>query len=382
MTSRRRRDCGFALFSVLLVLVLLASMAAGALTLSSIDLRSTTHFRTGRQAFYAAESGVAHALAVINGHGVTSFQTDIAASTAWTQLFGASTKALASDPLSTYTIAVAASGTDPANRGVVTSTGTAPMEALRVIQVALRKGAIADQGALYLANDNVTPAFGGRDQFLIDGNDHTITNALNPSGPQRPGIATRNDGVTQAATDTLSDPQKMRVQGLDFSLAPLKPSIKTTGGPSVSDLDNLIQRLLANPGVVTTNDAVLNAGVYGTLDSPQITHLTNRNVTMNGNLQGVGILIADGEVTINGSANFIGWMIIRGPTIVRSVDDETLVDGNSVILGSLWTGDLEVQVGGSAVVNYCQACMQLVDGIGGGGNLPRMMAVASWQEVI
>jgi hypothetical protein len=96
-------------------------------------------------------------------------------------------------------------------------------------------------------------------------------------------------------------------------------------------------------------------------------------------MTGVGILIADGEFTINGSADFIGWMIVRGATILES---DTLVDGNATILGSLWTGDLVVQVGGSAIIDYCLECMELADGTANGQNVPRIMSVASWQEVL
>jgi hypothetical protein len=53
-----------------------------------------------------------------------------------------------------------------------------------------------------------------------------------------------------------------------------------------------------------------------------------------------------------------------------------------MIRGSLWTGDLEVRVGGSARIEFCEECMALADRIGLGNNVPRVMQVSSWQEVL
>ena len=61
-------------------------------------------------------------------------------------------------------------------------------------------------------------------------------------------------------------------------------------------------------------------------------------------------------------------------------DDDTTVLGNSPILGSLWTGNLIIKVGGSAIVDYCNTCLQMVDGMNGGNSMPRPMKVLSWQE--
>jgi hypothetical protein len=378
-----RDQRGFAILSIFLLLILLASLGAATLLFSGMDLRSTSHYTTGRQAFFAAEAGVLHALSTINGRGVQDFQIDIAPSAQWTRLYGSSPKALPSDGSSAYSVAVTANPADPINRGRITAIGTGPLQARRVLIVDLRKGILGSQGALYMANDDVVPDFGARDQFEIDGNDHNINLSPNPSGPIRPGVATRNDTVTQLAKDTLSNPQKTKVTGQGFSLDPLDPSVLTTGGPDVTDLEQMVAKILSFPGVVEENRNTITNGSYGTLAAPQITHMTSHNVNLEGNLTGVGILIADGEFQIDGNANFIGWMIIRGATILNSrVDSETEVAGNAVILGSLWTGDLVVQVGGSAILDYCEACMQLIDGIGPGITVPRVMTVASWQEVL
>jgi len=385
------QESGSALIGVFLLLVVLATLGASSLFLSRLDLTSTNHFSTGRQAFFAAESGVLHALSAINSRGVQNFQTDILPTADWTTLYGSATKTIPSDTQSKYTVTVAADPADPVNRGIINATGLAPLQARRVLRVRLRKGEIADQGALYMAADNVDSEFGARDQFEIDGNNHKLDIApdgsidfpVDSSGPVRPGIATRNDAVSNDVKASLSTPQKKKITGQGFTLDPLNPSVVTTGGPTVPDLERIVQNILASNPVTTVGNSVLAAGQYGTIEHPQVTHLTNKKVRLDGNMTGVGVLIADGEFTINGSANFIGWMIIRGATILQSKGvEDTLVDGNATIVGSLWTGDLIVQVGGSAIIDFCLECMNLANGTGNPNNVPRSMQVASWQEVL
>ena len=387
MTGRSRQsvtrsESGFAMVSALLVMLLLATLAGASLINTGVDLQSASHFKTARQAFFAAESGLFHALGTINARGVQNFSEDIVDSANWARLYGPLTKSLISDPNTLYAISVAADVGDPWNGGTITSTGTSAQEARRSLRITLRKGQVIGPGALYMANDDVDPDFGARDQFLIDGNDHNINGTPNAAGPVKPGISTRNDDVTDATVEELSTPQKGRVQGLGFSLDPLNPSVWTTDGPSVTDLAQIIDSILSSQPAVEIGNAVLASGSYGTPSAPQVTHLTHNNVRLDGNMTGAGILIADGSFTINGDADFLGWVIIRGQTILNTKQvNDTLVAGNATILGSLWTGDLVVQVGGSAIVEYCEACMELADGIGTGNNVPRAMVVGSWEEV-
>jgi hypothetical protein len=299
-----RNEGGFALFSAYLGLMLLATLGFASLTISGLEMRSTNHYKTGNQSFFAAEAGLSHALSTINSRGVIEFNNDIADATQWARLFGASAKIMSDG--STYDVTVSADPANPTTRGVITSFGFSRLSSRRVLRVTLRKAGRADPGALYMAADVVDPDFGARDQFLIDGNDYKMDLTRNTGGPIRPGISTRNDTVTQDSINELSAPQKERVKGLGFSLSPLTPSIHTIEGPDNTDLDRIISYLLANNPVVTNNSSSLSNATLGTLDAPQVTHLTNKNVNLNGNMSGVGILIAEGEVRINGNSNFIG----------------------------------------------------------------------------
>jgi hypothetical protein len=377
---------GYALLSVTMVLLITLMLGAASVLYTSLDLRSSAHYDTGNRAFAAAEAGVLHALGTINTTGVIRFDQDIV--NRWSSLYGSATKAIPSLPTLTYTVSVAADPAQPAHAGTLTVTGYAPLGARRSITVSLAKsGFSGSPGALYLAADaNVDSQFSGN-AFAVDGNDHNLTDDLVPGGPVMPGISTRNDAVSDEVINSLNNQQKDNVKGLGFSADPLKPSVLPTGGPSVDDLDQIVNHLLSLPGVETTNEKNFNGNdVFGTVASPKVTHMTRNDVSLNGNATGAGILIADGSITINGTLDFIGWIIVRGATVINATgdtDDTTQVTGNATIVGSLWTGALNIQVGGSAIIDYCDACLRLVDNMdNANGSLPKPMQVVSWGEVL
>lgn len=377
-----RSEEGFAIFTVFLVLIVLLTLGSASLVNSTLETKSTTHYLTGNQALFAAEAGLVHALGNVNRTGVLDFKADVA--DRWSTIFGNGLRTVPGYPEVSYQVVVQADPADPVNRGSLTATGFAPVEARRVLRVGLRKGGFGGaQGAIYLAGDQVNSAFAG-DAFEIDGNDYDVFGNKTGKAPL-PGVSTRNDDVTSGVVNSLNDNQKDNVKGLGFSLNPLTPSVKTTGGPSVDDLEQIVQKILSKPNVVTTDQKNFNGNdVFGTLANPQITHMTADTVFLNGNAFGAGILIADGSITINGTLDFIGWIIVRGDTVinVRKVE-ETNVLGSATIRGSIWTGDLEIKVGGKAKVDYCDACLRLADGVAPPDNLvPRPMAVTSWAEVL
>jgi hypothetical protein len=391
--THRRTDRGFALVPTLLLLVLLFGLGAGALLVSGSDLRSTAHYRTGNEAFFAAEAGVLHALSTMNTRGVQSFQT-MANSTNWQALYGSAVKTIPNYSQFSYQVALVPDATNPNNAGSISVTGFAPLQAKRSLQLALaRANTGGSPGAIYLAADALDNIEFKGDKFAVDGNDHTVLGALNGGGPQKPGISTRNDGVTGQAVQELNSAQKDNVKGLGY-VPPLgstlaTPSVLTTGGPSIGDLDTIMQTVLSNVGAsaVTTSESNFNGNdTFGTLAVPRVTHLTGSDVKLNGNATGAGILIVDGSLVVNGTLDFVGWIVVRGDTIINTVgdpDNETFVLGDATIRGALWTGHLRVEVGGSAIIDYCDACMTLADTTGAGqiGNVPRPMTVVSWQEV-
>jgi hypothetical protein len=377
---------GFALPATLLMILLLVTLGAAAPLYTTSEHKSTNHYNTGNQAMFAAEAGMMRAISLINqAGGVTHFKTDVVDK--WGQIFSPSTQTLPGYPAFSYTVTASANATNPGNRGTLTVTGYAPYRAKRVLRAGvMRRSTGSGIGALYLAADSVDIKFSGN-AFDIDGNDHGVTGLLTPGGTVAPGIATRNENVTNTVKGELNSQQKDNVRGAEFSLSPLNPSVVTTGGPSIFDLETIISKVLSDPRVEVDSRSSINGNVtFGTLANPKVTRLTaaETKIHANGNATGAGILIVDGSITINGNLNFIGWIIVRGDTIINDGynGDETTVLGNAAILGSLWTGDMVVKVGGSAIIDYCEVCLNLLLPASGGGYLPQTVALTSWEEVL
>ena len=93
-------------------------------------------------------------------------------------------------------------------------------------------------------------------------------------------------------------------------------------------------------------------------------------------MEGAGVLVIEGDLTIQGSLVFKGLVLVRGRTSVET-DSETTVTGNAAFYGSLWTNDLNLRVGGSAVAKYSSAALALANAVGGGGALPAPLQITS-----
>jgi Tfp pilus assembly protein PilX len=376
----RHDEQGVALVTTLLLILMFLSLGAFAMQFSGLDAKIANNHRTGTQALDVAESGLLHGLATMNRIGVTDFNADIVAR--WSTLFTPNPKAMAGNPQLSYQVQVAA-GADAANTGTITVTASGTSRSQRVVVARVRRANSFDgRGALYLADDFANTQFSGS-SFEIDGNNHDLAGNVVANGPVVPGISDRSDSVTSTVEASLNNNQIDCVRGLGYSEDPHTPSVVTGGGPGVADLDQIISDILARPGVVNVSDSSVNGGTLGTCDQPQITHLTASTVDINGNVSGCGILIAEGSVRINGTADFTGWIIVRGSTEVNATTtDDSVVLGSARIIGSLWTGDLNVKVGGAALIDYSGDALAIADQIGGGGNpVPRPMVLTSWTEV-
>ncbi|MCX8071791.1 MAG: hypothetical protein N3C12_04995 [Candidatus Binatia bacterium] len=380
----KQAESGFALPSTLMLLLLLMTMGGAAALYAGLEFRALNHFQSGNQALLSAEAGALRAVNVMNQTGVTHFGNDIVAR--WHTLFNPSVQSIAGYSQFTFSASVQADPANPADRGWITATGWAPYNARRSVRIGVKRGPIGrGSGAIYLAADSVSPSFSGN-AFDIDGNNHDPYGNL-LAGTVAPGIATRNDTVTNAVKSALNTQQKDNVRGSEFSLSPLNPSVVTTGGPDWQDLNRIVNQVLQDPRVVRNNSSRINGNVtFGTLAAPQITYLTASQVTIhaNGNASGAGILVVDGSLTINGNLNFVGWIIVRGSTVISgpNSDDETTVLGNATVMGSLWTAHMTIRVGGSAIVNFCESCLNMIVPPSGGGYMPKAMMITSWQEVL
>ncbi len=262
------------------------------------------------------------------------------------------------------------------------ATSTGPEGVRNVVVARVRRSNIPSTapGAIYLSQNGQTNATFNGNGFTIDGNDHLLTGGLaNPNHPI-PGLSTRNDTNTQEAINSLSANQRNDVIGLGYIAgSPSVPSISTSpAAPTPAQLNQLATDLLARPGVVSLSDTqVQGNATFGTEAQPQITYFNDSDgvtIKANGNSSGAGVMIVEGDLTIQGSIEFKGLIIVRGRTRVIGTTDDT---GNATVYGSLWTNDLNLTVGGSALLYYSSQGLTLANQVSGGDALPTPIEVTS-----
>jgi hypothetical protein len=390
-----RDQQGMALFATFLMLLLVLSLGAASLLQSTIDLRATSHFRTGVQALMAAESGALHGLSSINQHGgVFDFKTEVVDKWAGsTTLLGPGKHTMLSDPTAGYSVTVEADATDPQNFGYIVGSGWAPLQAARVVALRVQRSALAGSpGAIYVFEDKPITLTPKGNDFYIHGEDHYADGTIRIGGSDAPAVSTRNDAVAQKIIDSINASGRAD----QFTGLGLVPSVMATGGPTVDDVNKVIHDILAkttycpagapaanctyqNNKQVFNNSATDFLSSMSSANTPMVMELTNTNgVSINGNLTGYGILIVDGPLNINGSIDFKGLIIAR-----KGFQNSTL-NGNATIQGSLWTNAQDLVVGGSLTVDYSVQALQFANsaGLGGGlgGNLPKVLVVISWDQ--
>jgi len=243
-------------------------------------------------------------------------------------------------------------------------------------------------GAIYLATNAQTNATFNGNSFLVDGDDKNYDDGSPGPGAPIPGISTRTDANTQEAIHSLNNNQSQDVHGLGYSAGPpVVPSVKTSpSAPSVAQVDNVVQQFLehASPGnLVTSSDSTINdsSQLAGWTNgntgepTPKISHFTGSVAFKgSGNISGAGIMIVDGDLTITGTLDFKGLVIVRGKTKVGESD----IQGNARLWGSLWTDDINLVVAGNAFVQYSTKALALAGSMTPGPSfLPTPLTVTS-----
>ncbi len=373
----RPRERGLALLLSLFALATLVIGVAVSFLIGGADIRSTRSYRGASEVHFVAESGISQALQVANGPGVLNFQNDVY--NQWSGIFGSGTRSFGAQSGYTYTVSPVVSATNPADDGRFLAIADGPEGAHNAVVASVTRSNVptASPGAIYLSSNAPTNADFNGNAFQVDGNDHNYTGGMG-SAPPVPGISTRNDTNTQEAINSLSSGQRDNVTGLGYQTGPpIIPSIMTSAyAPSVDQVNQIAADLLARAGVVVFSGGNVNGNAtFGDADHPQITYFNNTSGTTikgNGNASGAGILIVEGDLTIQGSIDFKGLIIVRGRT---KVTGETDVTGNATVYGSLWTNDVNLQVGGSAIVNYSTQALALANMVSGGQALPAPLRV-------
>jgi hypothetical protein len=399
MSQQTRSDGGqrgSSMVFALLILFSILALAVAGLSAAASGLTQSNNYRTGIQALQAAESGLVHAIGIMNqGGGINGFGNAAAHTKAydWPNYsgWGSPTFSLPGSTGVGYTITTAGDPYRDAGplwpqsnkKMLLTAVGQAPGESQRSLRAYLALVGPFTCGAIDLPNTPISPTFNGN-SFLVDGNDYDPT-----TGTTIPG-ATPTLGIsTRTQTDTSNIREELGTSNADNVLGTVvgenQPSVGNCNGPSVSRVsDEIVPNILNqpcasdNPSCVATNPSLNGNDTFGTMDSPQVTHFTgNLTIPQHGTMQGAGVLIVDGGLTINGDVDFVGLIIVRGTTQFY-----TDVSGHAQIFGALWTTNLDLTVAGNAGIYYSSQALSLVNNFRGSTDelLPQHVTVVAWEQ--
>jgi Tfp pilus assembly protein PilX len=395
------RERGSSMVFTLLVLFAILSLGVAGLSSAGFGLTLSTNYRTAVQAEQAAESGIVLAVNAINNNGgVVDFTTDVTPTDKWSSLglssshdmgSGYSNVAYTMSPVSaastTYTYMGAASSTSM----WVTNSGQAPGQAQRTVNARLGFLRPFTCGAIDLPNTGIDANFNGNN-FGIDGHNYPIgSTTIDNSVPSTLGISTRSQTDVNSILNALGSNQDDNVTGT--SVPSQVASVGTCQGPSVTRITTtIVPNIVGQPGVQTNpvDRTNINGNVtLGTTASPQITYFNgDTTIKANGNAQGAGILVVNGSLTIQGTFNFTGLVIVIGSTQIGDNNSgggggQTQLTGNASVYGAIWTTDLSLTVGGSAGVRYSDAALRLVSSIPGlttPNITPQLVNVTTWMQ--
>ena len=391
----RREERGIALIFATFAMAALLVAIAGALVTGSANSRASTNYTAASRAHFVAEAGVSDALQRINisgngGNGILNYQTEVVANwsnnTLWPTTYFPKTYSN-QFPMNGYTYSVTTvAGGVPSQSGRLVSTATGPDGVSNVVVANIQR---ANQpstapGAIYLATDNPTDATFNGNSFFVDGNDYNYTGGSGP-GPSVPGISTRNSTNTNEAVSSLNPAQQPdNIQGYGYSAGPpIVPSISTVPwGPTVAQLQFLETQLTTGLTPCTTNQmnnsCACGCVVNGTkcdCGSPAAPALTwvqpdggKLTVKNNGNVDGAGILIVDGDLEIQGNIGFKGLILVRG---------NLTVSGNALVYGTIWAQGYDLTAAGNGQVYYSTQALSLANTVFPNGALPSPMRIVS-----
>jgi len=198
---------------------------------------------------------------------------------------------------------------------------------------------IPGPGAMYLSATTIAAlkknAISGN--IEINGYDHDL-DGNQIAGTPKPGIGV--DGETQrlAIIDMINEAKINNIVG-----AGGKPSVMVVN--DTTDWSEYAQLLADNPDyLINAQDQIKYINSWGTLSEPKVTFI-NGDITLNNSqsASGCGILVINGNLTINGDFNYKGLLVS-----FKSATVQIKLSGNVEILGSLVAAGNEIDVDVSA----------------------------------
>ena len=384
-TGRRARQRGMSLvFAVFTIAALLVAIT-GALVTSSANNKAAWNYKAASQAHFVAESGISHALQTINAIGCVNYNNEIV--NTWGTMYGTTAKTFNSTAVPGYRYTVTnAAGATPASTGRLVATATQldvnnnVMATNTVVANIVRdNNPSTAPGAIYLATDSPTNSVFIGQSFTVDGNDHTLSGGPG-TGISIPGISTRNATNTSETVTSLNGGQIDNVLGYGFEAGPpVVPSVSTSpSAPTIAQINQMVADMSVTncPCQHVNNSCTCNFGNPYTTPNPTCTvtqfgNGTTSEIKNNGNVDGCGVMIVDGNLDIQGDVLFRGLIIVKGALTVT---------GSALIYGSVWAQGVNLNVGGNGQVYFSSQAMQLANNVFPTGTINAPMKIATMAD--
>jgi hypothetical protein len=293
------------------------------------------------------------------------------------------------------------SGHDTNHKITIESTGTSGTSVARVRSTIKMNELMDLPGAVSLIGGYST-SFTGSNSFIVDGHDYTIADGATPTGAAAAKWGISVDDVPDPAAaissvdSSLSNHQKDNVAGSGAT----SPSIGQGTSVTKSNLREFVDGIkqaadnsLSDPPDLTGNSDAGNCVTIGTrntclgtLASPKVTYISTSSDTaweVKGNINGVGLLVVDGEnLTFKGNINWVGVVIVLG----KNIGFTDLGGGNAQnIRGGLLVGEYsttdgatDLSINGNVKLTYSQEAVNLVNTTLRNSH---KYSVVSWQKV-
>lgn len=376
IARQRKNERGAALLTTLLVSMLLLA-AGGALIVSTSMTTANTFDSTAEaQAYYAAEAGLQATLDVLHGHRTSispttltmDFRKAITLGSPYTanrsgdpstvsrlsnwlvyDVNGTYTSANSRVAVGNYSFSIQVSDPDNTpvangqpNRLLITSTGYGPKGAIKKLEAFVGKSAISfdPPATIVLAGGSPTTfSLGSSAVVGYSGNDFAV-----PPQAGKPTVAVSSGNVTTAQgvinglngiSGTAAPANCGSNQVTPCIAAPLTSS-NTPGFLSSADSARAFLVQLKALAVQQGRYFTSQPANLGTISAPLFTfvdnYATGTAVTLGPGLQGVGLLVATGDVNTNGNTDFKGIILALGSgSFTRSGGGNGLISGSVVV---------------------------------------------------
>ena len=400
---------GLALFMVIFMMAFFLIFVTGGLIFSQLELKKASNLKLAVQSLETADAGLQHALAVISLG--SNFNTNLNCGTPPCTVVSQTSFPSGSN----FSYTVTGQNDNPADSGgatsdtnntiILNSTAYGPDNTqMKQVQAYVKRSLLSytPPGALYFPASTATITLGGT-SFFITGND-TGYDGFAASPPKEiTGLAAINNTVRDGFKPALGASRYNLVRGLGY-VAFVNPSVTTITSDNVFDVNQIALNFYNHPDAVKFLDGLQNTPTscpsplptprpspdpctLGSDSLPQITYVRRNttDISIGGYVTGSGVLVTEGNVTIQDNFNFHGLVVSVDPGLTWGTvgQHNFIVKDNAKVFGELLLGPTDglqnFTMSGNAKIYYSSQAIAAVDSRWG-TLLPKPPRLFAWLD--